>query len=155
MILPRQILVPTDLGPMSDAALDYAVELARPFGATVHLVHVFEPPALDLPEGMIAGLGDATGRVLSRAEETLASSIESRRDTGVPIESSIREGRAWKEIIAAANELEDGVIVMATHHRKGLARMLLGSVAEKVVRMAPCPVLTLPEPTERTEEPSS
>lgn len=148
MTFPKQILVPTDLGPMSDAALDYAIELAKPFGATVQLVHVFEPPTLDLPEGMITGLADATGRILKSAEETLASAIEARRGKGVTITSEIREGRAWREIVDAARALDHGVIVMATHGRKGLTRALMGSVAEKVVRMAPCAVLTIPGPRE-------
>lgn len=148
MTFPKQILVPTDLGPMSDVALEYAVELARPFGASVRLVHVFEPPTLDLPEGMIAGTADATGRILKSAEATLESAIELRRGRGVAITSSIREGKAWRQIVAAARELDEGLIVMATHGRKGLERALLGSVAEKVVRMAPCPVLTIPGPRE-------
>lgn len=146
MPFAKQILVPTDLGPMSDAALDYAIALAKPFGATIRLVHVFEPPTLDLPEGMITGTADATGRILKSAEATLEAAIEVRRGAGVTITSSVREGKAWRQIIAAARELDDGVIVMATHGRKGLERALLGSVAEKVIRMAPCPVLTIPGP---------
>ena len=148
MTFPKQILVPTDFGAMSDAALDYAVELARPLGATIQLVHVFEPPALDLPEGMLAGLADASGRVLKSAEAALESAIESRADEKVAITSTIRQGRAWREIVDAARELDAGLIVMATHGRKGLERALMGSVAEKVVRTAPCPVLTLPGPSD-------
>ena len=143
-MLPRRILVPTDFSPYSEAALDYAVELAKSVGASILLLHVFRPPALDLPEDMIVGIADATGRILESAERTLASSVEVYRSSNVPIETLIEHGVPWRTIVDAAAKLDAPMIVMGTHGRSGVMHALMGSVAEKVVRTATCPVLAIP-----------
>ena len=146
MTLPRRILVPTDFSDNSEAALEYAIELAGRLDAAIVLLHAFQPPALDLPEGMIAGIADATDRILRAAEQTLASSVELHRSSKVAIETLIKHGVPWRLIVDAAAEIDGALIVMGTHGRSGLPRALLGSVTEKVVRMAACPVLAIPAP---------
>lgn len=146
MELPRTILVPTDFGDAADAALDAAIELARRLGATVRVVHAFEPPGSDLPEGMIAGLGDASDRVLDAAEKALANAAEARRGAGVVVETEIVRGRPWRAIVDAAAKDPSALVVMGTHGRAGAERPLLGSVAERVVRASPRPVLTIRAP---------
>jgi nucleotide-binding universal stress UspA family protein len=144
MSLPRHILVPTDFSAMSDAALDQALDLAESTGADILLLHVFEPPKLDLPEAMVTGAADATDRILARAEKLLDSTMASRRSRKVAIDGVVESGKPWRVIVDTASRLEDGLVVMATHGRTGIPRMILGSVTEKVLRAAPCPVLTIP-----------
>ncbi len=144
MLLPKRIIVPTDFSSMSEAALDYALGVAKVFGGRVLLLHAFQPPAFDLPAGIIAGTADSTERILRSAEQALASAIELRKERGVSIEPLVTRGAPWRVISELAAGRKDTMIVMATHGRKDLPRALLGSVAEKVVRMANCPVLVVP-----------
>lgn len=144
--LVRRIIVPIDFSVISENALGHAVSLAKAWNAELLLLHVFEPPALDLPEGLITGLADANERVLRSAEDALASAVAMRSDEGVPMETLVKQGVPWRVIVETAGEREGTLVVMSTHGRTGLARALMGSVAEKVVRMAPCPVLTVPGP---------
>lgn len=133
-----RILVPTDFSETSDAALDYAKELAATLGASIHLVHVFEDPyrvAAFAPEvygGVSPGLREAA---IARAERELRARV--------PESFDLLTGPTAQAIVDCAAERGADLIVMGTHGRTALAHLVLGSVAEHVVRTARCPVLTI------------
>ena len=121
----RNVLVATDFSPCSDQAVQAAVALARHFGARLHLLHV-------VPD---AGAREAAlGRLGAFAE----THVE-----GVPFTASVAAGRPVPEIVGHAEREQVDVIVLGTHGRTGLAHAVMGSVAEAVVRTAPCQVLTI------------
>jgi nucleotide-binding universal stress UspA family protein len=146
----RHILVPHDFSETAEYALSYALALADKFAARITVVHAYEVPAYGYPDALVASL-----EFTAEIERTLSKSLEevkARASSGkVPVEAFLRRGTAWSEITAAATESKADLIVMGTHGRRGVARALLGSVAEKVVRTATCPVLTvhLPESAQR------
>ena len=150
----KRILVPLDFSANSQLALDYAYAMAQRFNAAIHLVHVCEVPA------MVTGsmdaytlaytdwsqqLGDEAERQLLAAEQKL---------TGVPVSTEVLFGNPAKCIISAANVEHADLIVMGTHGRGPIMHVLMGNVAERVVRTAHCPVLTVREPrvVEKVEE---
>ena len=142
-MLPKTILVPTDLSEGAEEALDYACELAAQFGATVHLLNVISIPALGVPE---LGVAMASSVIDSLIEDNKAAldALAQRKCMKAAIgRQLLRTGDARDVIIAAAKELGVDLIVMGTHGRRGVSRALLGSVTETVVRSAPCPVLTV------------
>lgn len=141
MKLPSVILVPTDFGEAATRAVDYAVELARPLGADIVLLHTFELPLIGFPDGAMVATAELTSRIVAAAQEALDKEVASRKDAGVPIRAVLRQGDAWQMVLASAKEAGANLIVMGTHGRRGLPRALIGSVAEKVVRTAPVPVL--------------
>lgn len=136
----------------ADHALGRAIAIARATGGRIRVVHVYEAPTYGFPETMVAAyeFASAVERGMSEALEKI---VERNRASGVPIETELRRGVPWKEIDAAATESKADLIVMGTHGRHGVSRMVLGSVAEKVVRTAPCSVLTVRLP-EATPEPT-
>jgi universal stress protein A len=138
----QTILVPVDFSSFSSKALDYAVAFARQFGATIVLVHVVEP--LVYPENYMAVPAvsqDINDSLMKAAEEKLATQREGVDSDRVKVMT--RLGRPYVEITDAARELEADLIIIATHGHTGLKHVLLGSTAERVVRHAPCPVLTV------------
>ncbi len=144
MNLPKKILVPVDFSDRSTEALDYAVDLATTLGAEIVLLHVYEIPAVTYPDGVLVMTGDIASRIVGAAEAALAS-LAKGHARGVKMETRLQMGNAWRVITGAVEETGSNLIVMATSGRSGLPRALFGSVAEKVVRMATCPVLTLHE----------
>ncbi len=137
----KKILFPTDYSPASNAALRYAVSLAKPSRATLLIVYV-EPPSLP-------PVGASPPECPTREEEaSLANMLQSLGDDGHAPAHEIRKlrGDPATEIVRLAKEEQADLIVMATAGRSGLRRVLMGSVAEAIVREAPCPVLTLKEP---------
>lgn len=122
----RHILFPTDFSAASEAARRVADELARETGATLHVIHVV-PPVTDpsLPAEQLTALATDLGK-------------------GLRLTTALLEGRAGPETVRYAREQRIDLIVLGTHGRTGLTRALLGSVAEYVVRLAPCLVLTVP-----------
>jgi nucleotide-binding universal stress UspA family protein len=152
----KRILVPIDFSHNSDVALQYAVELAQPLGASVHLLHVVENP---LAAGMWSSsvyTSEVPGLqvdVVRDAEHRLEQMIPTIAGVRYGLEHTVRIGPAAETIVDfASDELAD-LIVMGTHGRTGLGHALIGSVAEQVVRRAPCPVLTLR--ADRTEKPKA
>lgn len=138
----RHILLAHDLGPDSEAALDYALALAKPLGARVTILHAYEIPSLIPPE-MLVPPNDWFAPMRDAAKERLARVVDRVNDRGVPIASELRVGIAWREVEAAAKGSSVDLVVVGTRGRRGLPRALLGSVAEKIVRTAPCPVLVV------------
>jgi nucleotide-binding universal stress UspA family protein len=143
MTLPKTILVPHDFGTGSDNALSYAIELAKPLGAEIVVMHAYEIPMIGFPDGALVATAELASQVLEGANLGLKKALEARADAGVPLRGVVKQGPTWQTIIDTAKELGAGMIAMGTHGRHGLPRALLGSVAEKVVRSAPCPVLTV------------
>ncbi len=143
MTLPKTILVPTDFGEASQSAIDYAVGLAKTLGATVVLLHAYEIPVVGFPDGAMVVTADLGERMLEGAQSGLDKELARISARGVTVRSMVKQGDAWRSILDAAEEVGADLIVMGTHGRKGLPRVLIGSVAEKVVRTATIPVLTV------------
>jgi nucleotide-binding universal stress UspA family protein len=141
----KRILAPTDFLAPSLAAVDEAASLARRFGAEVVLLHVHEPPYVGNPDPYVVS---ASFRLLVAERRRLAGEqmgMVQNRLSGqhAKCRALIGAGRPAEEIVAAARKQKADLIVMATRGHTGAKRLLLGSVAERVVRGAPCPVLTL------------
>ena len=153
-----RILVPTDFSPSSDAALEYAKVLAAQFGASLHVLHVVDARFAAGPvasEAYIAESADAGTRVFEDARVRLSHRLTANDRIRYRAATEIVTGAGAQAIIDYATERGMDLIVMGTHGRSGLAHLLVGSVAEEVVRHAPCPVLTVRHsPTEevRTAE---
>lgn len=148
MIQLQRILVPVDFSEKSERALDYAIELAKKVGARITLVHAYEIPVYGFTDATLVATPDLAARLSDAAQKTLDALVESRRDRGVPMQAVLRNGVAWEEIAAVAKESQADLIVIGTRGRRGLARALLGSVAESVIRTSDVPVLTLHAPAE-------
>jgi universal stress protein A len=147
----RRVLVPTDFSAPSRQALDMAIDFARTFGAELELFHVRELPTYAFPD---AGL-PMTPMVMEELEKSSRAELE--RLSAEVERGGVRCGYATSvgahdlEICRRAADWGADLIVMGTHGRTGLRHVLLGSVAEKVVRRAPCPVLTV-RPQEHAAE---
>ena len=133
------ILVPTDFSPSSDAALRLATVLARDSEARIVIVHVAEPRPAYTVAGVYASL--PSGNEFQVENEQLAKSAPP--DPAVRCERRFVVGSPAEEIVRCANDLKADMIVMGTHGHTGLVRLLLGSVAEAILRHASCPVLTV------------
>jgi len=143
MTIARTILVPTDFSEYADHALAYAVNLAAQLDATIHLVHAISVPAAGIPELGVAYsslMMESTTKEAQRELDERATLYRDRVSLG-PVRVEV--GDARDVIDQVAKTIGADLIVMGTHGRRGLRRMLLGSVAETVVRSAPCPVLTV------------
>ncbi len=139
----RTILVPTDFSEDADAALEIARDLAKRFGAKIHLLHAYTllPFA---PSPWNAGLGAQFAvEIRSGAEKALMEVHQKLLADGLRVESEVEEGAPASLIVEVARRLSADLIVMGTSGRTGLAHVLLGSVAERTLRLAPCPVLTV------------
>jgi universal stress protein A len=134
----QKILVPVDFSDCSSKALQYAVPFARQFGAAVLLLHVIEPYP-SVPE-----MAPYDFETVQDGRETLEKFRKSI-DEPVDVKTFLRTGIAHTEIVNAAKELEIDLIVISTHGRSGLNRMMFGSTAERVIRHAFCPVLVVRE----------
>jgi len=155
VIRMETILHPTDLSESSKYALRYAVSLAEEYGAKLFIMHVIEeisqamyfdmlhaPPLADL-------MAEIEEQVSKAMDELVAPEIRER----VAVERIIRRGVPFLEVIRCAQEIGADLIVCGTHGRTGLKHVLFGSVAEKIVRKAPCPVLSVRHPEHRVEVP--
>ncbi|NOU33889.1 MAG: universal stress protein [Polyangiaceae bacterium] len=141
-MLPKTVLVPTDFSEHAERATDYACELARKLGARVILLHAYALPSVGFPESIGFG-AELTGRVVTVAEEALRAAKDRRQASGVEIVTVAKEGDPRDLILGTIDEHRADLVCMGTHGRRGLARAMLGSVAEEIVRHAPCAVLTL------------
>jgi len=144
----RKILVPTDFSEESYNAVRQALELARQFGSDVLLVHVIEPihpyPVtglssypMDLPPDPIFEMRGEAGKLLEQLK------LEAKTKAGISLETMLRVGRAYDQIVQTARNSDVDLIVISTHGYTGLKHVLLGSTAERVVRHAPCPVMVV------------
>ncbi|MFW5876014.1 MAG: universal stress protein [Myxococcota bacterium] len=141
-----RILSPVDFSETSDHALEYAIELARGLGAELHLLHVYQLPMYSMPDGALLAGPDVATRIMDTARESLDALAQRLADRGVTIERHLTEGVPHQEIERVAKDIGADMVVMGTHGRTGLGHLLLGSVAERVVRTVPAPVLTVRHP---------
>ena len=138
----ERIVVATDFADSSRRALEVAVGIAEQFGSELTLVHSWEAPDYAYAAGLYVVV-DVVGPIEQAAVLRLEEATTQLQQRLPRAKSLIRAGVPWEEVLAAAAEVRADLIVMGTHGRRGLERALLGSVAEKVVRMAPVPVLTV------------
>lgn len=141
------ILVPTDGSEQARAAIDEALELAATSEATVHALYVVEPiPLGGYSAGMEAASsewGDVVEKQRAEGSEATGAVAELAAERGIEVVESIGYGKPNEEILEYVGENDIEAIVMGTHGRSGADRLLIGSVAEKVVRKSPVPVLTV------------
>jgi nucleotide-binding universal stress UspA family protein len=138
----RSILVPVDFSPPSKKALHYAAQLAGQFNSTLTLLHVVEPVAM--PDFAYFPLAQEIEETVKAARARMTTLCEQEGISTQQIAKTlIRHGRAFHEITEAARTLKSDMIVIATHGFTGVKHVLMGSTAERVVRHAPCPVLTV------------
>jgi nucleotide-binding universal stress UspA family protein len=138
----KHILVPTDFSEASDRAVAMALELARAFDARVTLLHVWSIPTLGYAEALTWPIDEMEQAAKKALDGALASTSKLYAKT----EALLRQGIEWKQIVETAKERGCDLVVMGTHGRRGLPRLVLGSVAEKVVRLSPVPVVTVGSP---------
>ena len=139
----RSILAATDFSENADEALRVAIDLAKQFGAELHLIHcldlpvpIFNPYAVSVPDSLIAQARDEAARRLEEA-------VRRAEHAGVTVKSHLAEVPAAQAIASLAEELGSDLVVMGTQGHTGLKHVLLGSVAERTLRHAPCSVLTV------------
>ncbi len=140
----KRILLPTDFSSYAATATKYACEMATRFDAELHLLHTLEVH-LASPPGFAMGLTLPQYIQESRAaaEKSLTSVLDPQWAVGRKVVHAVVEGSPKVEIVRYARTQQIDLIVLATHGRSGLAHVIIGSVAESVVRTAPCPVLTV------------
>jgi nucleotide-binding universal stress UspA family protein len=136
----ESILYATDLSRPSAEALPYALSIARKYGSTIFAVHVISSPAF-LVSPPTVELQAIAAQALREANEGMGG-LEGQMK-GIPHEIIIRKGDIWEELSAIVNNKGIDLIVVGTHGRTGVSKVLMGSVAEKIFRQAPCPVLTI------------
>ncbi|MEY4094066.1 MAG: hypothetical protein RLZZ53_1265 [Acidobacteriota bacterium] len=150
----KRILVPLDFSANSQRALEYARGLAVSFDAALHLVHVCEVPTVMTPsmDAYAIAYGDWTQKLAEEAERQL---IETKRAISYgKVTTEVLFGRAAAAIVAAADADASDMIVMGTHGHGAVMHMIMGNVAERVVRTAPCPVLTVGQPRIKADKPA-
>jgi len=139
----KQILVPIDFSPHSTAAFELAVEIARAFDSKIRLLHCYQiqpggisPYGIAIPSSYFAEIRDA-------ATQQLEAWQEEHVPAGVAVDSSLMSDTPSESILASAKEIGADLIVMGTRGLSGFKHVMLGSVAERTVRLAPCPVMTV------------
>jgi len=142
----RRLLVPVDFTETSDRALGYAIELARKFEASITLMHAYQIPVYGFPEGAYIAAADVATQLSTAAQQRLDMLVKGNKTAGIEITAILRDGVPWEEIGTVASEVHADLIVIGTHGRRGLARALLGSVAENVIRTSRLPVLVIHGP---------
>jgi nucleotide-binding universal stress UspA family protein len=136
------ILIPTDFEEASRRALAFGKDLAAKLGCEVVLLHVYQLPVYTYPglePAVLPSFVNELSQAAQRALDTLANEAAVKR-------ALLREGDPATEILSAVDELSPRMVIMGTHGRRGLAHILIGSVAERVVRRSPVPVLTMRAP---------
>lgn len=139
----KKICCAVDFSEPSRKAMREAAELARRLGAELVIVHSFVPPPV-VATDMLVSTRDLGGLVAEELEQTLAAwRSEAAAIAGAPVTSAVLAGEPEKEIVRYARDHPVDLLVLATHGRSGLKRLVLGSVADAVTRRAPCPVLVV------------
>jgi len=159
MLRWRKILCPVDFSEMSRKAMQVAAQIASDRDAELSLLHVYQAPGMSFPEATFLAGDEVLQQIVKMVLQSLAEwGAEARRCGASQVTTHSAMGAPYAEILRFAEQHKCDLIVMGTYGRTALMRALLGSVAEKVVRHAPCPVLTVrPEsvPAAVTEEVSS
>jgi nucleotide-binding universal stress UspA family protein len=139
MFATKHLLVPTDFSEPAERALFTGIDIARMFGAQVTLLHVWSIPATAYSEGIYFPVDE----VERAARDALEQALERARAQYGNVDAVLRLGVDYVQILEVTKEHAVDFICMGTHGRRGISRLLLGSVAEKVVRLSPVPVLTV------------
>ena len=139
----KNVVFATDFSPTSEAALPYAVAICRRFGSTLHSVHVISEAGLLMMSGGVDYVSMST--IYEDAQNEAKERLDqiSEHLEGISHRNYVRHGQVWKNLGAIIAENEVDLLVVGTHGRTGLGKLLLGSVAENILRHAPCPVLTV------------
>jgi len=139
----KNVLLATDFSPISDTAVPYAAAICRRFGGTLHTAHVLSDTAVIMMTGGVDYVSMATlyDDAVAEAKDKLRQIAEGFE--GIPHHEYVRQGQVWKNLAAIVEESSIDLIILGTHGRTGLGKLLLGSVAEDILRHAPCPVLTI------------
>ncbi len=146
MLVIQHILCPVDFSETSDRALEYALALAERLGAAVTVLHVYQLPTYALADGTLELPPYLADELKKRLAERLEQLVRGKANTALETRSKLSEGIPYAEILRAAKEEGADLIVLGTHGRTGLSHMLIGSVAERVVRASAVPVLTIRAP---------
>ena len=150
MIKPKKILFPTDFSETSEEAAKYAVSYGKEFGAKVYVLHIVNEriisEGLNLPR--LVSVADLEEEMTKEAKKRLQVLIPKEEAEGLDMETVIVRGEPFLEIIRFAKEKDIDLIIIGTHGRSGFEHIIFGSTAEKVVRKAPCPVLSV-RPSQR------
>jgi nucleotide-binding universal stress UspA family protein len=142
-IAVKNVLFATDFSATSEAALPYATAICRRFGSTLHLAHVLSDASLLMMTGGVDYVSMSTIYEDAHTEAGVKLDQISTRLEGIKHRSYVRHGQVWKSLAGIVDENQIDLIVVGTHGRSGLGKLLLGSVAEDILRHAPCPVLTV------------
>lgn len=145
----KHVLCPVDFSDGSASAIRYAAFLCKQLGAELTLLHVFEMPSFAVPPKghnsvATASIGESLRQLTEELSQRLMDAKQGLDTGGLGIATSLRDGNPYRVIVEVARDLGADLIVMGTQGRTGVQRILLGSVAERVVRAAPCPVITVP-----------
>lgn len=143
MINIKNILCPVDYSVYSEKALNYAIELAERYGAKLYLIHVLDIRVYDMNDPELYSTAMIDEETMEKMKERLSKCVREDAKSKIPVEALIIQGVPFVEIIKAAKEYKVDLIVIGTHGRTGISHAIMGSVAEKVVRKSPCPVLTV------------
>lgn len=145
MISIKKVLFPTDLSDAAAEAQLYACALAEQFGAELHILSVMQDMAMVSPDPNMPWVIPASSleEIRLSLESALKAIPDAKWAEGRTIHRVLRSGTPFLEVVKYAEEQDIDVIVVGTHGRSGLTHMLLGSTAERIVRKAPCPVLTV------------
>jgi nucleotide-binding universal stress UspA family protein len=133
----KRILLPTDGGEGVDSAIEHALELAGTYEAELHVLHVVDDASLDSVSE------DAMTDLRQRGDDAVADVAERAAEEGIETETAVREGSPHREILDYTDAAAIDLVVMGTHGRSGVGRVLMGSVTERVVRAASVPVVTV------------
>jgi nucleotide-binding universal stress UspA family protein len=156
MLKIERILCPTDFSDFSERAYDYALSLARHYKAELYLLHVVRPVIIGYPEYAIPdSVNEFYGELREHAQEQLTEFAKTHAEGGVQAIVAVEEGVTTESIMEFARENSVDMIVMGTHGRQGFQRLTLGSVTERVLRKAGCPVLAVRRPAHDFVAPES
>jgi nucleotide-binding universal stress UspA family protein len=139
----KRILCPVDFSDISTRVLQIAADLANRFGADLHVIHVFQLPATTIMEAVYEDPANMEDKIKKRLNDKLKEFVQETKKPDVKITTGVYKGIPDVEIITAARENQADMIVMGTQGKTGLSHVLLGSVAERVIRHAEVPVLTV------------
>jgi universal stress protein A len=143
----HRIVVPTDFSACSEEAWALARRIAGAVGSEIVLAHVFvEPPSYGEPSLPVNSAWQVIESARKWVEEELEKWAGAARAKGISVRTFVRTGSPYQEIVNLATDERADLVAMGTHGRSGVSRLLLGSVADRVIRLAPCPVLTVRKP---------